>query len=392
MYRLTPALRDYHWGSATAIPDLTGIPGTGGPVAEAWFGAHPHGASVLEDGRTLDDVIAADPDGRMGRDVVERFGPALPFLLKLVAPAAPLSLQVHPSLEQAALGWVREERVGIPADAAHRTYRDPNHKPEMLYALTTFEALSGFRARRRALEILAGLRAPLIDKAVERLRYGHSAQGVRSAFEYVLLGARDRDGDVADVVEQIATRLAAGRSASQHTDTIALRIAQEHPGDRGVLAALLLNPVTLRPGEAMFVPAGSVHAYISGLGVEVMASSDNVVRAAMTHKHVDARALLDIVDVHPAPPIRLAPEHARVGVEVFYAPVEDFELAVLTLTGEPVAIGGVGPRIVLAIEGDLEICLGREATALPRGHALFLGDGEDPVARGHGRLVRAGVP
>jgi mannose-6-phosphate isomerase len=173
-----------------------------------------------------------------------------------------------------------------------------------------------------------------------------------------------------------------------------LEIAREHPGDRGVLASLLLNPVTLRPGEAMFVPAGAVHAYVSGVGVEVMASSDNVVRAAMTRKHVDARALLDIVDVRPAPPIRLAPEHARTGVEVFYAPVEDFELAVITVTGPdvPVAIDGGGPRIVLAIEGELEICLGDRVETLRRGAAVFLADGEDPVVRGHGRLVRAGVP
>lgn len=398
MYRLTPALRHYDWGSTTAIPEILGREADGRAVAEAWFGAHAQGSSLVEHRDfptlTLSQVVATDPRGLLGDDVVERFGAELPFLLKLIAPVAPLSLQVHPSLEQAAVGWVREERSGVAADAAGRTYRDTNHKPEMLYALTTFEALSGFRTPRRAIEIFAGLEAPLIAKTVERLQYGHSAQGVRSAFEYVLLGARDRDADVAAVVEQIAQRLAEGRSPSLHADEIALEIAHEHPGDRGVLASLLLNPVTLRPGEAMFVPAGAVHAYVSGVGVEVMASSDNVVRAAMTRKHVDARALLDIVDVRPAPPIRLAPEHARTGVEVFYAPVEDFELAVITVTGPdvPVAIDGGGPRIVLAIEGELEICLGDRVETLQRGAAVFLADGEDPVVRGHGRLVRAGVP
>ncbi|PWD52100.1 mannose-6-phosphate isomerase, class I [Serinibacter arcticus] len=406
MYRLAPALRHYDWGSTTAIPELLGESADGSAVAEAWFGAHAHGSSLVvphtdeasdgPDGRetwpTLADVVARDPRLLLGEDVVERFGAELPFLLKLVAPVSPLSLQVHPSLEQAAVGWVREERSGVPAAADHRTYRDTNHKPEMLYALTTFEALSGFRTPRRAAEILDGLGTPLITSTIERLRYGHSAQGVRSAFEYVLLGARDRDADVGVAVERIAARLESGTSPSEHADTIALRIAREHPGDRGILASLLLNPVTLRPGEAMFVPAGAVHAYIAGLGVEVMASSDNVVRAAMTSKHRDARALLDIVDVRPAPPIRLAPEHARSGVEVFYAPVEDFELAVLTVDERPVEIDGGGPRIVLAIEGDLELCLGDVVERLPRGAAVFLADGEDPVVRGHGRLVRAGVP
>lgn len=392
MFRITPALRHYDWGSPSAIPELIGTSPDERPVAEAWFGAHAQGSSLVPGDGTLAEMLARDPRGVMGTDVVERFGVELPFLLKIVAPRAPLSLQVHPSLEQAALGWVREERSGVPVDAPHRTYRDTNHKPEMLYALTTFEALSGFRAPRRALEILAGLHAPLIDKAVERLRYGHSAQGVRSAFEYVLLGARDRDEDVAVVVGQIEQRLREGRSPSRHTDAIALQVAREHPGDRGVLASLLLNPVTLRPGEAMFVPAGAVHAYVSGLGVEVMASSDNVVRAGMTRKHVDVRALLDIVDVRPAPPIRLAPEHAAEGVEVFYSPVEDFELAVITVSGDAVALGEAGPRIVLAIEGDLELCLGERTEPLPRGAAYFLRDGDAPLVRGHGRLVRAGVP
>ncbi|GMA30606.1 mannose-6-phosphate isomerase, class I [Litorihabitans aurantiacus] len=398
MYRLTPALRHYDWGSPTAIPELIGREADGRAVAEAWFGAHPQGSSLVEHRDfptlTLAQVVATDPAGLLGRDVVERFGPELPFLLKLVAPVSPLSLQVHPSLEQAALGWVREERAGVAAGADNRTYRDTNHKPEMLYALETFEALSGFRTPRRAVEILTGLKAPLIEKTIERLRYGHSAQAVRSAFEYVLLGARDRDADVAAVVAQIEERLASRTSPSLHADEIALRIAREHPGDRGVLASLLLNPVTLRPGEAMFVPAGAVHAYVSGVGVEVMASSDNVVRAGITRKHVDARALLDIVDVRPAPPIRLAPEHARTGVEVFYAPVEDFELAVITVADadEPVAIDGGGPRILLAIEGELELCHGDRVEPLVRGAAVFLSDGEDPVVRGHGRLVRAGVP
>lgn len=395
MHRLSPASQNYSWGSTTAIPALGGFAATGEHVAELWYGAHARASAVFEgDGgaTSLRDHISANGPAVLGRDIASRFGAELPFLLKLIAPDTPLSLQVHPSAEQAALGWLREERSGVPVDADERSFRDHNHKPEMVYALTEFEALSGFRAPRRVLEILAGLQAPLVEKTVERLRHGASSQGMRSAFEYVLLGARDRNEDVNSVVEQIRSRLARGDSPSEHTDTIALRIAEHYPGDRGILASLLLNPVTLTPGEAMYVPAGCVHAYLSGLAVEVMASSDNVVRAGMTSKYVDARTLLDIVDVRPAPPIRLAPERSRPGVEVFYAPVEDFELAVITPQGRPVGLGGSGPRIVLAIEGVTELVQRKTRTILKPTQAVLVSNGERVAVSGSGRVVRASVP
>ncbi len=395
MHRLSPASQNYSWGSTTAIASLGGYAATGEQVAELWYGAHARASAVLEGDNgaiSLRDHISANGPAVLGRDIASRFGTELPFLLKLIAPDAPLSLQVHPSAEQAALGWLREERAGVSVDAGERSFRDHNHKPEMVYALTEFEAVSGFRAPRRVLEILAGLQSPLVEKTVERLRHGASSQGMRSAFEYVLLGARDRNEDVNSVVDQIRSRLARGDSPSEHTDTIALRIAAHYPGDRGILASLLLNPVTLSPGEAMYVPAGCVHAYLSGLGVEVMASSDNVVRAGLTPKYVDARTLLDIVDVRPAPPIRLAPERSRAGVEVFYAPVEDFELAVITAGNSPIDLGGSGPRIVLAIEGQVELTRDGQRLSLSPTQAAFVNDGERVDVSGHGRVVRASVP
>lgn len=443
MYRVEPALMPYAWGSPTAIPELLGRTGDGSPVAEAWFGTHPSGPSTAvelfaSDGtggataegataegataepsagsgagsgpgaasgpesapRTdatgagqLRDLVASDPYRFLGEEVVRRFGPELPYLLKIIAPATPLSLQVHPSAQQAALGWVREERAGIPVDDPQRTYRDSNHKPELVLALSRFEAVSGFRTPRRALEVLAGLGTPLVEKTIERVRHGSSAQGMRSAFEYVLLGARDRDADVTEVVERIADRLAAGTSASAHSDRVALALAAAYPGDRGILASLLLNPVTLQPGEVMFVPAGCVHAYISGLAVELMANSDNVVRAGLTRKHVDARALLDIVDVRPSPPMRVAPERLDECTAVFYAPEEDFELALVTPGALGVQVGGAGPRILLGIEGEVEVtAAGGVRELITPGAAVFLSHRETALARGAGRLVRAAVP
>lgn len=392
MHRISPAVQRYAWGSPTAIPEFAGWESDERPLAEAWFGGHPGGDTAVDGGSTLRELVAADPVGVMGQDVVDRFGSELPYLLKVIAPNEPLSLQVHPSPQQAALGWVTEQRAGIPLDAWERTYKDANHKPEMVYALTTFTALSGFRARRRALEILHGLEGHIMRGATERLRHGTSAQGVRSAFEYVLLGARDRDAEVDHVVEQVSSRLADGSTPSEQTDTVVLDVARAHPGDRGILAALLLNPVTLNPGEAMFVPAGAVHAYLSGLGVEIMAASDNVIRAGMTRKHVDARALVDVVDVNPAPPIRVAPEHVASGTRVYYAPVEDFELAVIDLGAKPVDIRGYGPRIVLCVEGSATVTAAHGTERLRTGEAVFVSDGQDAEVRGAGRVVRASVP
>ena len=396
MFVLTPTLHASHWGSTTAIHEFAQWPTTGDPLAEVWYGAHPSAPALAaagsEDARSLREIIHADPEGILGQDVVARFGRELPFLLKIIAPTSPLSLQVHPSLEQAGLGWAREERAGVPLNASDRTYKDGNHKPEMLYALSDCEAVSGFRAPRRAIEVLTGLTPPLIESTLERLRQGTSAAGMRAAFEYVLLGARDRDEDVTAIVEQIRARLAAGESPSVHSDTIALTIAKHYPGDRGIVASLLLNPVTLRAGEALFIPAGCVHAYLSGLGVEVMANSDNVVRAGMTTKHVDARALLDILDVRPAPPIRLGPERSRAGVEVFYAPVEDFELAVIEAGPSPVAVGGAGPRIVLGIEGEVVLRLATREIVLRPAQAVLVCEGEVAEVSGVGRVVRASVP
>lgn len=410
MLLLEPATMPYAWGSPAAIPEFLGVAADGSPVAEAWFGAHPvapsrvvatGAASPAHDddapappGLDLAEAIAADPVAALGADVVERFGPGLPFLLKVIAPARPLSLQVHPSAEQAALGFVREERSGKPIGAPDRTYRDANHKPEMVLALTQFEALSGFRTARRALQVLEGLDVPLVAKAVERVRHGASAEGMRSAFEYILLGARDRDQDVATVVDLVRARLADGTSPSEHSDRLALSLAESYPGDRGVVASLLLNPVTLQVGEVMFVPAGCVHAYVSGFGIEVMASSDNVVRAGLTPKHVDARALMGIVDVRPSPPMRVGAERVTDGVAIYYAPVEDFELAVLDLADatDPIDLGRPGPRIVLALDGNLALDTPAQHLTLTRGQAAFIPATEDPSLTGQGRAVRVSVP
>ncbi|KAE8764561.1 mannose-6-phosphate isomerase, class I [Georgenia thermotolerans] len=402
MQRLRGVGRDYAWGSTEAIPALLDEPATGEPVAEMWFGAHPAGpAHVVGRGdgvaSDLRSMIAADAAGTLGEDVVSRFGPRLPYLLKLIAPARPLSLQVHPSLERAQERFRAEDAAGIPRDAPERNYRDPNHKPELVYALTTFEAVCGFRAPRRAAELFANLSAPLARDLRAVLRQDPTAAGVRTVFTS-LLDERTRPSaeEVQAVARSCAGRLRDG-SPSPRADHTVVMLAEAYPGDPGVVASLLLNPVTLQPGEALFVPAGGVHAYLSGLGVEVMASSDNVLRAGLTTKHVDVAEMLECVDYVAAPPIRPAPEIFHGATRVYYAPVDDFELSVTHLSdgaddaGHP--LPGRGPRVLLCLDGVISVATGAELLTLARGDAVFVRADEGRLTvRGVGTLVQADVP
>lgn len=396
MHRIRGVVRDYAWGSREAIPELLGVPPSPRPLAELWFGAHPSAPAPVDDGALGDlaAVIAADPTATLGDDVRARFGDRLPYLLKIIAPQRPLSLQVHPHVEQAQAGYDAEDAAGIPLDAPHRSYRDRNHKPELVYALTPFEALCGFRAPRRAAELFSGLASPLAEKLHGVLRADLSPAGVRTAFTSLLnRESRPSAQDVGLLVEACRQRLAQG-STSPRADAIVLMLAEAYPGDPGVVASLLLNPVSLQPGDALFVPAGGVHAYLGGLAVEVMANSDNVLRAGLTAKHVDVDQLLQAVDYVAAPPIRTAPEVFRDATRVFYAPVDDFELSVTDLHGDVVhPLPGRGPRVVVCLAGTVTVASGQDRAELARGQAVFVPASEGTLsACGTGTLVQADVP
>lgn len=395
MQVLEPAIQGYAWGSATAIPELLGLPVDGAPVAEAWFGAHASAPSHVGRGRTpLDRVIAEAPVATLGDDVASRFGPQLPFLLKLIAAARPLSLQVHPSIELAQEGYAREDARGVALDDPRRSYRDRNHKPELVYALTPFEALVGFRAPRRAAEILDGVDHPTARQLHKIITSDPTPAGMQEAFT-VLVGEATRPGpaEVHDLAQAFRSRLCTG-SPSPRTDGAVDLLERTYPGDPGAVTAVLLNPVSLRPGEALFVPAGAVHAYLDGFAVELMANSDNVLRAGLTSKHVDIPELLRAVDCVAAPPIRIAPEHVYDATDVYYAPVDDFELSVTQLTAQSCRLPGGGPRVVLCLEGAAELrAESGETLEIVAGQAAFVAACDGILgATGHGRVVQASVP
>ncbi|MEE6283278.1 mannose-6-phosphate isomerase, class I [Georgenia sunbinii] len=399
MRRVVGVPRDYAWGSSSAIHQLMGTEPDGAPLAELWFGGHPAGPAAVDgEQEDLGQHIAADPAGTLGDDVWARFGARLPYLLKLIAPSRPLSLQVHPSIERARERFAAEDADGVPRDAPHRNYRDPNHKPELVFALTTFEAVCGFRAPRRAAELLADLDAPLAQSLHATLLADPTASGMRSAFT-ALLDDASRPGaqEVARVVAACEARLAAGSPSPRADRTVGL-LAEAYPDDPGVVASLLLNPVTLQPGESLFVPAGGVHAYLSGLGVELMAASDNVLRAGLTTKHIDVPEMLDCVDYVAAPPMRVAPEVFHGATRMFYAPVDDFELSITTLRDHdcqdgPRPLPGRGPRVLLCLDGQVVVASTTDSVELSRGQAAFVRADDGPLTvHGTGTVVQADVP
>ncbi|GAA1599312.1 MULTISPECIES: mannose-6-phosphate isomerase, class I [Streptomyces] len=383
MDRLTNTIRPYAWGSPTAIPGLLGVEPTGEPQAELWMGAHPGAPSRLDRGAgetTLADVIAADPERELGAAAVARFGPRLPFLFKILAAGAPLSLQVHPDLEQARAGYAEEERRGIPADAPHRNYKDPNHKPEMVCAITSFEGLCGFRPPREAAALLDGLKVDSLTPYVDLLRAHPEDAALREMLTAVLTADR---AETARTVAEAAA--AAERLGGPYTPYATL--AHHFPGDPGVIAAMLLNHVRLQPGEAMFLGAGVPHAYLDGLGVELLANSDNVLRAGLTPKHVDVPELLRIVRFDPGDPALLRPEDGD--EEVYDTPIDEFRLSRLALAP------GAAPHRLPAGAPQILLCTAGRPTAgelaLAPGESVFVPAGESVELSGPGTVFRATV-
>ncbi|MFG2313116.1 mannose-6-phosphate isomerase, class I [Streptomyces sp. NPDC048566] len=381
MDRLDNTVRPYAWGSTTAIPHLLGVEPTGEPQAEMWMGAHP-GAPSLTGRGPLDEVVAEDPEKELGRAAVARFGPRLPFLLKLLAAGAPLSLQVHPDLEQAREGYEDEERRGVPIDAPHRNYKDANHKPELICALTEFDGLCGFRPPAGAADLLAALDVDALKPYVDLLR----AQPEEAALREVLTAVLSADpGDMARTVAETAA--ACARLGGDHAPYADL--AHHYPGDPGVIAAMLLNHVRLQPGEALFLGAGIPHAYLSGLGVEIMANSDNVLRCGLTPKHVDVPELLRVVRFEAGDPGVLRPEASADGEEVYPTPVDEFRLSrhAIAAGAAPRDLTRDAPQILLCTAGAVRA----DGIGLTPGRSVFVPAGEKVDVSGSGTIFRATV-
>ncbi|UQU63920.1 mannose-6-phosphate isomerase, class I [Couchioplanes caeruleus] len=379
---LTGVIRPYAWGSRTSLAEMQGRPApTEGPEAELWLGAHPGDPSTVTgaDGPvSLAELIAANPEAQLGAEVSREFGARLPYLVKVLAAEAPLSLQAHPDAEYARRAFAAQE-----ADPdAPRLYTDAYHKPEMLVALTPFDALCGFRDPAASAAALEDLKIERLGPAVEALRTG--VDGIGTAVRALLSWPAD---DRATLIEEA---VAAG------TAPLVSALAAHYPADPGVLVALLLNHVRLQPGEAIWMPAGNLHAYLSGTGVEIMAASDNVLRGGLTPKHVDVDELLRVLRFEVlADPILPATELAP-GVVTWRVPVREFALYRLDLTpaAPPLRVPGEGPRIVLGAGGDVYVAEAVDGTPVEvaAGKAAYIPAETGPATvAGVGRVFVAAV-
>jgi mannose-6-phosphate isomerase len=380
---LEPVTQPYAWGSHTVIAELQGRPApTAKPEAELWMGAHPSAPSGVEraGGRTtLDAVIAADPAGELGAECAARFGGRLPFLLKVLAAEQALSIQVHPSREQAEAGYLAENERGLaPGDKA-RNYVDDWPKPEILCALTPFEVLAGMRTTADAAALLRALEVrELVPLAAELSRTPDPAALSRALATILTWPAAGRGalvGAVAAACERIAAR--GGEYAAACAATA--RLADEHQGDLGSVASLLLRHAVLQPGEAVFLPAGGLHAYLHGTGVELLANSDNVVRAGLTAKHIDIPELLKLTDPAVDVPV-IEPRPRGAGVSVYDSPAPEFRLYRAELgPGEVTLPGSGGARVVLCVEGAVALRATSGALKVAKGESCYLSAADGTV-------------
>jgi mannose-6-phosphate isomerase len=379
IYRLKNPVQNYPWGSTSDIPKLLEFPNPDQkPVAELWLGAHPKApSSVLRDQgeQSLLDLIEAEPDTILGEDTVERFGPRLPFLLKVLAAEKALALQVHPTGDQAKDGFAREDALGIRLGAPNRNYLDRNHKPELICALEPFDCLVGFRRIAEIAAELKSLHFITIGEAVERFARSQSIDGLRRLFESIMLMESKRQKRF---VQEVVEKATASKGVRYRW---IVELNQQYPGDIGVVSPLFLSLMQLSPGQAVYLVPGTVHAYLRGVAIELMSNSDNVVRGGLSVRHVDIPEFIKILRYNKNPIEPLKPRELTGGAEVYEIPASDFRLYRIRL-GRGVKYASPRKRAV-----EILICT--------RGRAVLrAGAGKDDFVVRHGDsfLVTANSP
>ncbi|RJO79968.1 mannose-6-phosphate isomerase, class I [Nocardia panacis] len=386
MRELVGALRNYAWGSRTALARLRGnaVP-SAHPEAELWFGAHPADPARVRGAGgecSLLDLVAEDPDRELGAAAPE-FGGKLPFLLKVLAAEEPLSLQAHPSAAQALDGYAREDRARVPVDSPLRNYRDENHKPELVVALDRFEALAGFRDPLRTVELLRALAVPGLASYADLLAAAPDSSGLRTLFTTWITLPQQALAQLLPAVLDGCVRYLSGKGkrAFAAEARTALELAEAYPGDAGVLAALLLNRITLEPGQGLYLAAGNLHAYLRGVGVEIMANSDNVLRGGLTPKHVDVPELLRVLDFEPIDVPFVLPEPAGDGSVRYRTPAPEFELRRFDLTAGSgqVPLTSAGPGIVLCTAGRVRLLQDDAELTVERGGAAWISAADSDI-------------
>lgn len=390
LFKLNNAIQNYAWGSDSSIHSLFNIPNPDQqPQAEVWMGTHPNGCSKNQQGNLLSQIINQDPAAVLGTYTQKRYA-SLPFLLKILAAEKPLSIQVHPNKTMAEQGFKFENAQKIPLDAATRNYKDPNHKPELVYATTFYLAMNGFREIDEIISLFEQAGCKTLAGALECLKADPGAKQLQNFFAAIMnMNAADKAQAIHELIYNLETK------ALTHKGKEAFRLIaqfyQDYPDDIGLFSPLLLNIIELAPGEAMFLDAQTPHAYIHGTGIEIMASSDNVLRAGLTPKHIDVEELIKNTKFQPSVFTELKLKAQCVDhKKVFHVPVDDFKFEVhcVSLWGHNEFVRS--PEILLCIEGNVTISTTQQSIDLQCGESAFIcAEAFSYQYHGKGLLVRA---
>jgi len=394
---LKNSVQTYAWGSYTAIPELLGndIPAST-PQAELWMGAHPKAPSLVKcDDKwlSLPELIESDPEDILGKTVADKFEGRLPYLFKVLAAAKPLSIQAHPNVVQAKDGFEKENRLKIPLDAPNRNYKDDNHKPECICALTDFWAMKGFRKIPDILLLMEKIRPEDLGKELDNLNNNQNSQGLKSFFQAMMNMDRERQQKV------IAGSIANAKKNADDNPVYDWMISlyNEYPADIGVFSPIILNLICLKPGQAMFLFAGELHAYLDGVGIELMANSDNVLRGGLTPKHVDVPELSKVLNFTDSDIDILPVKKSNDCEQIYQSRAEEFVLSVIDVKSGLTYLSPTdrSVEILLCTAGEAIIAdLGKnKQETLAKGTSIIIPAVVEKYSiEGNATIYKAGVP
>ncbi|MCB5261214.1 MAG: mannose-6-phosphate isomerase, class I [Candidatus Cloacimonetes bacterium] len=379
MKYLKAALQPYLWGSHSFIQSFLHL-AESGPLAEAWYGAHPKAPSLIE-GRRLNEIISAEPAYWLGAQQHE-----LPYLMKILAADQALSIQVHPSKSQAEIGFARENEQGLPLSDPIRNYRDDNHKPELIMALTDFHALCGFRSYAQIIEAFQDCGISGLFQSFPRFAKELNSASFTLLYKEII--TRPPLTKLNAILLQLPTE---GKWAQE---IIWMQeLSKLYPNDNSVISPLLMNLILLKPYQAISLQAGIVHAYLRGAGIEIMACSDNVLRAGLTPKHIDTRELLKVMSMEPYLPQIIAPQLIINQLTEYHTPVPDFALYRIKLQGQMQLPCIPGPKILLGLQGRAKLKSGMQSLMLNKADSIIIPHEEQNITlSGEAELVMAGLP
>lgn len=393
---LQNTIQYYVWGSPSAIPDLLDKENPSGkPWAELWMGAHSKAPSLVSyegQKRSLIELIQKFPHDILGRNISEKFHNKLPYLFKVLAAAKPLSIQAHPDLAQAKDGFEKENRQNIPLDAPIRNYRDANHKPECICALSKFHALYGFRTICEIVSLMTTACPGGLSEELDHLKTNPDSHGLKKFYTSLMtMDPAKQKRIVHEALQNI------DQIYDQNIINWMKKLAGEYPSDIGILSPILLNLICLEPGQALFLPAGELHAYLAGLGIELMANSDNVLRGGLTTKHIDLSELLKVVNFEPRPIDLLETKDCGENEKIFITPANEFVLSLISVSAENPYFSSThrSAEILLCSDGEaaLEDIAAKSRIKIKKGDSVLIPAAVNKYEiSGNAVFYKAGVP